>query len=214
MVKLGTKNTFHTIINSLSHQNSSPSRKARGRPIGSKNKSKLPFVIPQDNKQVQKPILIQVHKNDDVIDTVIQFARRYQVSITVLSASGTILTTTLRQTPDNSAFVLYGPFNLVSFTGTYINNSLSIACSSLSSSSTNVDLHCSFRISFVSTSSQCFTGIIGGKVIAADDVNVVATIFNNLENDNASMNDVIEGKEKNNLDAYDPGGNQHISTFT
>ncbi|KAK7397122.1 hypothetical protein VNO78_18289 [Psophocarpus tetragonolobus] len=36
---------------------------------------------------------------------------------------------------------------------------------------------------------QSFTGIVGGKVIAADDVNVVAIIFNNHENYKVDTND-------------------------
>ncbi|KAK7381127.1 hypothetical protein VNO78_33653 [Psophocarpus tetragonolobus] len=207
-------NTFHTVIESLTLQNLSSLKKMRGRPVGAKNKPKLPFVIHQNSKHVQKPILIQVPKNTDVIDTVVQFALRYQVRITVLSASGPILNATLRHTTDNSTFILYGPFNLVSLTGTYINNNFSVACSSLSTSSTNLDLHHSFSISFCSISGQSFSGIIGGKVIAADDVNVVANVFNNLGNYKAGISGGGGEKDKNNLDACDPSGNENMSMFT
>ena len=40
--------------------------------------------------------------------------------------------------------------------------------------SSNLDLQCSFRNSFSSISGQSFIGIVGGKVIAADE-NVVVT---------------------------------------
>jgi len=36
--------------------------------------------------------------------------------------------------------------------------------------SSNLDLQCSFRNSFSSISGQSFIGIVGGKVIAADEV--------------------------------------------
>ncbi|KAH1071435.1 hypothetical protein GLYMA_03G231400v4 [Glycine max] len=155
--------TFHNAIESSSHQIPPSSNKSRGRPLGSKNKPKIPLVINQDSDLALKPIFIQVPKNSDVIEAVVQFARQCQVSITVQSASGSILEATLCQTlPDTSTFVVFGPFTLISLTGTYINN------------------NCSFRISFCSNLGQSFTGIVGGKIIAGDDVNVVVTILKEL----------------------------------
>nr|ACU16148.1 unknown [Glycine max] len=172
--------TVHNSIGSSSHQMPPSSNKGCGRPLGSKNKPKIPLVINQDSDLALKPIFIQVPKNSDVIEAVVQFARHCQVSITVQCASGSILEATLCQTlPDTSTFVVFGPFTLISLTGTYINNNLSASSSSLSSPS-NLDHNCSFTISFCSNFGQSFNGIVGGKVIAADDVTVVVTILKEL----------------------------------
>jgi len=167
-------NTFEDAINSSSHPKSSSLKRARGRPIGSKNKPKLTLVINPKSEHAQKPIFIQIPRNSDIIEALVRFARDYQISITVQSASGSILNAILRDSQSGtSTFVVHGPFTLVSLTGTYINNNPYAA--SLSSS---LDLDCSFNISFCSNLGQSFMEVVGGKVIAGDDVVATATIFN------------------------------------
>ncbi|TKY61754.1 AT-hook motif nuclear-localized protein 17 [Spatholobus suberectus] len=201
--------TFRTIISS-SHQKSSPSKKTCGRPLGSKNKPKPPLVINQGSEEALKPILIEVPNNSDVIETVVQFARRYQVSITMLSVSGSISNVTLCHTlSDTFAFTIYGPFTLISLTGTYLNNSSCAASSSLSSSS-NLNL-CSFRISFSSISGQSFIGVVGEKAMAANEVTVVATTFKNSQIHKVGISDSGEERDNNNPNECNQGGNQNIS---
>ncbi|TKY61563.1 AT-hook motif nuclear-localized protein 17 [Spatholobus suberectus] len=205
-------NTLRTAISS-SHKKPTPSKKTRGRPLGSKNKPKPPLMINQGSEQSLKPVFIEVPNNFDVIEAIVQFARRYQVSVTLLSASGSILSATLRHTHSHtSAFTVYGPFTLISLTGTYINSN-SFASSSLSSTSSNVDLRCSFRISFSSILGQSFIGVVGGKVVAANKVTVVANIFKNFEIHKDGINDGGEEKDNNNLNACDLGGSLNISRF-
>ncbi|QCE01692.1 hypothetical protein DEO72_LG7g2991 [Vigna unguiculata] len=175
-------NTIDDAIDSSSHpksSSSSSSKRARGRPVGSKNKPKLTLLMNQDNEHVKKPIFIQIPKNSDVIETLIQFSCDYQISITIQSASGSILKVSLRDNESiTSTFIVYGPFTLVSLIGTCINNN-SYTVSSLS----NLDTASSFfNISFCSNIGQSFIGVVGGKVIAGDDVVVAATVFNNDEN--------------------------------
>ncbi|ESW14239.1 hypothetical protein PHAVU_008G264600 [Phaseolus vulgaris] len=168
-------NTFNDAIDSSSHSksSSSSSKRTRGRPAGSKNKQKLTFVINRSSEHVEKPILIQIPRNSDVIETLTQFARDYQTSITVQTASGSILNATLRDDSEYeiSTFIVHGPFTLVSLSGTCINNNSSTTLSS------NFD--CFFNICFCSNIDQSFMGVVGGKVIAGDDVVLTATIFKN-----------------------------------
>ncbi|WVZ10984.1 hypothetical protein V8G54_015514 [Vigna mungo] len=171
--------TFDDAINSSSHPKSSPSslplKRTRGRPVGSKNKPKLTLPINQNNEHAQKPILIQIPKHSDVIETLSKFARDYKISITVRSASGSILNATLRDNQyGTSTFIVHGPFTLVSLTGTCINNN-----SSSTSLSSNVDLDCFFNISFCSSSGQSFIGIVGGRITAGDNVVLTITVFRN-----------------------------------
>nr|KYP71296.1 Putative DNA-binding protein ESCAROLA [Cajanus cajan] len=130
-------NNFNTITSSSSHQKSQPLKKSRGRVLGSRNKPILPILINQTNGHGVRPIYINIVPNkSDIIKTVVQFA--YRVSFKVVSASGTISCVTLRQ-PDSQtpAFIIHGPFTLVSLSGTYINNNPFAATSSLSSSLTS-----------------------------------------------------------------------------
>ncbi|TKY61565.1 AT-hook motif nuclear-localized protein 17 [Spatholobus suberectus] len=206
-------NTFCTTISS-SHQKPTPSKKRHGRPLGSKNKPKPPLMINQGREQSLKPIFIEVPNNSDVIEAVVQFARRYQVSITLLSASGSILSATLRRIHSHtSAFTVYGPFTLISLVGTYINNNSIASSSSLSLTSSSVDLRCSFRISFSSISGQSFIGVVGGKVVAANKVTLVVNTFKNFEIHKDGIDDGGEERDNNNLNACDLGGNLNISRF-
>lgn len=173
---------FRTNINSSFQQKSPPLKKTRGRPVGSKNRPKIPLTINQINEHLLKPILIQVPNNFDVIEALVQFAHRYQVSITVLSASGSISCASLRHTLFHACgSILYGPFTLISLTGTYSPFG--------SPSITDLNIRYSFKISFSSYSRQSFIGIVGGKVIAANNVTIVATTFKNFEIPKASIND-------------------------
>ncbi|XP_020210759.1 AT-hook motif nuclear-localized protein 17 [Cajanus cajan] len=172
-------NNSNTIIGSSSHQKSQPLKKARGRPLGSKNKLILPTMINQANGNGPKPIYINIPNNSDLIETVVQFARRYQVNFSVVSASGTISCATLHQTHSQiPTFIAHGPFTLVSLSGTYINNNPLVATSSLSSS--NLNLRGPFSISFTSSSDQSFAGIVAGKVMTANKVTVVILPFQQL----------------------------------
>ncbi|KAK7397121.1 hypothetical protein VNO78_18288 [Psophocarpus tetragonolobus] len=205
-------NTYHTSIDS-SHKKSSSSKNPYSTPLSYMNIPKLPF--DQNNHHAQKPIFIQVPKNYDLIEVVVQFAHRYRVNITVLSASGYLSNATIRYTYSHTpAFIVHGPFTIASLIGTYINKNLFATSSFLLSSSSNMDLHCYFTISFSSTSSQSFTGIVGGKIIAADNVVVVATVFKDFENNKIIINDG-GGEEKNNNNpcACEPFGNLNISNF-
>ncbi|ESW27359.1 hypothetical protein PHAVU_003G195100 [Phaseolus vulgaris] len=175
LISSSDDNTFDGVIDSSSHSKppSSSSKRTRGRPAGSKNKQKLAIVIDQNHEHVQKPILIQIPINSDVIETLTQFVCDHQISIAVQSASGSILNATLRDDQSEiSTFIVHGPFTLASFTGPCIYNNYSTT-----SLSSNLDYF--LNISFCSNLDQSFVGVVGGKVIAGDDVVVTATTFKN-----------------------------------
>jgi len=86
-------------------------KKKIGRPVGSKNKPKPLLGIDKANRNVVKPVFIEVPASYDVIKTIVQFARHHQVSIVVLNASATISNVTVRNTHCHaSSFTVYGPF--------------------------------------------------------------------------------------------------------
>ncbi|PPD69300.1 hypothetical protein GOBAR_DD33821 [Gossypium barbadense] len=65
-------------------------RKPRGRPPGSKNKPKTPTVITRDNDSAMKTAVLQISAGFDVIENIINFARRNHVGVSIISATGSV----------------------------------------------------------------------------------------------------------------------------
>ncbi|XP_062083585.1 AT-hook motif nuclear-localized protein 28-like [Humulus lupulus] len=167
------------------------SKKPRGRPPGSKNKPKPPIVITKDSDFAMKPVVLEIKAGCDVVDTIVQFARKRRVGITVLSGSGSISTVTLQHSISHApaVFTLQGPFSLVSLSGTFLGTfsspSTAMVSSSpsgskpLSSSSPPPSSCSSFGICLAGGQGHVFGGIVGGKIVAASLVVVVAATFLN-----------------------------------
>ncbi|KAK8604930.1 hypothetical protein V6N13_082393 [Hibiscus sabdariffa] len=176
-------------IITLDHLHRTPSssdntaRKPRGRPPGSKNKPKPPTVITRDSNSTMKPLIFEISAGSDIIDSIICFARANGVGVCIISATGSVSNVTLCHPVSHApAFALHGPFGLLSLSGSFI------ASGSLSSSSpTPPPSPCSlfssgsFSVTLAGAQGQVFGGIIGGKVMAASQVIVVAATFINPE---------------------------------
>ncbi|GMN43678.1 hypothetical protein TIFTF001_012874 [Ficus carica] len=171
---------------------SDPPRKPRGRPPGSKNKPKPPIVITKDSDSAMKPVVLEISAGSDVVESVIQFARRRRVGVTLLSGSGSVSNVTLRHPMSHApALSLHGPFTLLSLSGSVVaptsststsattSSATETTSSSPSSSSSTTPPKPSFGICLAGAQGQVFGGIVGGKVIAASVVLVVATTFVN-----------------------------------
>ncbi|CAL0329500.1 unnamed protein product [Lupinus luteus] len=174
-----------------------PQKKPRGRPVGSKNKPKSPIIITQDHEELLKPVVIKVAIGFDVMESLIEFARKRKVGISVLSGSGSISSVTLHYPLLSSpSFTLHGPFTLLSLTGTYFSG----------------PSHPSFP-SF--THGQIFGGVVAGKIVAGSIVTISATVFKNPEiykvgfHENDEGGDVGEENHRN----LNANGNGSISNF-
>jgi predicted DNA-binding protein with PD1-like motif len=147
------------------------SKKPRGRPPGSKNKPKPPIIITKDRDSAMKPVVLEISAGSDVVETVMQFARRRHVGIIVLSGSGSVSNVTLRHPVSHApSLALHGPFSLLSLSGSSPPPPPPAAVSFASSSS-------SFGICLAGAQGQVFGGIVGGKVVAASLVVVVAATY-------------------------------------
>ncbi|KAB2080549.1 hypothetical protein ES319_A05G073700v1 [Gossypium barbadense] len=165
-------------------------RKPRGRPPGSKNKPKPPIVITRDTDSAMKPVILDISAGSDIIDAIITFARSNHVGICIINVIGSVSNVTLRHPVSQApALSLHGPFGLLSLSGSYIASTTlssstetsqsSQPSSSPSPSSLSSNLSCSFGITLAGAQGQVFGGMIGGKVIAATQVIVVAATFVN-----------------------------------
>ncbi|KAF4382900.1 hypothetical protein F8388_017686 [Cannabis sativa] len=161
------------------------SKKPRGRPPGSKNKPKAPIVVTKDSDFAMKPVVLEIKAGCDVVDTIVQFARKRRMGITVLSGSGSISSVTLRHSLSHSpaVFSLQGPFSLLSLSGTFLSTFSSPMAMGTSGSKPMLSSQpppyssSSFGICLAGGQGQVFGGIIGGKVVAASLVVVVAATF-------------------------------------
>ncbi|GMI94631.1 hypothetical protein HRI_003132400 [Hibiscus trionum] len=186
-----------TKIITLDHHHRTPSssdntvRKPRGRPPGSKNKPKPPIVITRDSNSTMKPLILEISAGSDIIDAIICFARTNSVGISIISATGSVSNVTLCHPVSHApALALHGPFGLLSLSGSFIASgtlSSSNKTTQSSSSPTTSLSPCSlfssgsFSVTLAGAQGQVFGGIIGGKVMAATQVIVVAATFINPE---------------------------------
>ncbi|KAG6590167.1 AT-hook motif nuclear-localized protein 17, partial [Cucurbita argyrosperma subsp. sororia] len=156
--------------NLLSSSVETVGKKPRGRPPGSKNKPKPPIVITKENESAMKPVVIEISAGNDVVESLLHFARKRHVGFTILSGSGSVSNVTLRHPMSHSTSLsLHGPFSLVSLSGSFLGNTTPFSSPSSSS----------FGICLAGAQGQVFGGIVGGKVTAASLVVVVAATFIN-----------------------------------
>ena len=155
------------------------SKKPRGRPIGSKNKAKAPIIVKENTDNLMEFIAIEIPKDNDVVETLINLSLSRQAGITVLSASGLVSNVTflhpVLRTPN---FPTEGTYKMTSLFGTYMNATygrvppqliVEPACSSFS---IYVNANCGNNV---------FGGIVGGKVKAAGVVFITAALLKNPE---------------------------------
>ncbi|KAE9596309.1 hypothetical protein Lal_00048780 [Lupinus albus] len=202
----------------MNHQSqqvlATPLKRPRGRPFGSKNKPKPPIVIRQQSSEDSlKPVVIEIPIGNNIIEALITFAHHHRVSISILSGSGSVTEITLR----HNVFPINGTCRILSLTGSYIGVHLP------SFASSNVDAFhpcSSFGIMVAGPQGKVFGGVIGGRVIAASVVMVVATVSKNPQFHRLSFineNIVDEENDENNNNAYGgeinvdrSGGNNNV----
>ncbi|KAK7827547.1 AT-hook motif nuclear-localized protein 28 [Quercus suber] len=196
------------------------SKKPRGRPAGSKNKPKPPIVITKNSDSAMKPVILEISAGNDVVETLIQFARKRHVGISVLSGSGSVSNVTLRHPAVSHApsLSLHGPFNLLSLSGSFLGYSTtssstkppSSSSSSSPSSASSFVSFSSFGICLAGAQGQVFGGIVGGKVIAESLVVVVAATYSNPAFHSLPSDDINEAHHeevKPNIGSSGGGGN-------
>ena len=99
----------------------SATRRTRGRPSGSKNKPKPPIFVTRDSPNSLRSHVMEVANGADITESLVQFARRRQRGVCVLSATGTVANVTLRQpTAQGAVMALHGRFEIISLTGSFL----------------------------------------------------------------------------------------------
>ncbi|XP_042448045.1 AT-hook motif nuclear-localized protein 26-like [Zingiber officinale] len=99
--------------------NGDENKSKRGRPPGSKNKSKAPLVIRRESGNAVRVHVMEVPTGHDVVESISQFVRRRMVDIMVTSGCGTVACASIRS-PTGSTLQLRGPFEIVSLSGSIL----------------------------------------------------------------------------------------------
>ena len=143
-------------------------RRARGRPAGSKNKPKPPVIITRESANTLRAHILEVGGGCDVFDSVATYARKRQRGICVLNGNGTVTNVTLRQPTTAGAVVtLHGRFEILSLSGSFLPPPAPPGATSLS-------------VFLAGGQGQVVGGNVVGALIAAGPVIVIALSFTNV----------------------------------
>ncbi|QCD79344.1 AT-hook motif nuclear-localized protein 19-like [Vigna unguiculata] len=178
-------------------------RRPRGRPVGSRNKPKPSSLrVPETTDSTMNVFTFNVAPNGDIMESILEIVHRDQVSVTVMNVSGMINNVTMEASNEGSPpIMLYGPFNFLSLTGSYLYDNHYI----LHPGATPPPPP-SFGIHLSTAQGQVFSGIIGGRVIAGENVMITVSTFRNPDILKYTPEDRQEDELDNNTDNNSPGG--------
>jgi predicted DNA-binding protein with PD1-like motif len=96
-------------------------RTPRGRPPGSKNKTKPPIIVTSDSPNSLRSHLLEVSGGADIIESLSNYASSRGRGVCVLSGSGTVNNVTIHSSVSGSdVLTLHGPFHILSLSGTVL----------------------------------------------------------------------------------------------
>ncbi|KAG2677494.1 hypothetical protein I3843_12G102000 [Carya illinoinensis] len=142
-------------------------RRARGRPAGSKNKPKPPIIITRDSANALRTHVMEISDGCDIVESVATFARRRQRGVCIMSGTGTVTNVTLRQPASPGAIVtLHGRFEILSLAGSFLPPPAPPAATGLT-------------IYLAGGQGQVVGGSVVGTLIASGPVVIMAASFSN-----------------------------------
>ncbi|KAL3514262.1 hypothetical protein ACH5RR_026979 [Cinchona calisaya] len=170
-------------------------RRPRGRPPGSKNRPRAPFIITRDAAEpCMSPYILEIPGGVDMLETIKSFCVKRSTGLCIFNASGTVSNITLRQpsttaTPSATA-TFHGCFDILSLSATILSHPSS------SAALTNGG----FTISFAGPQGQVVGGAVEGSLFTAGTVYIIAASFNSpsfhrlpLEEDERNSNSASAG---------------------
>ncbi|XP_042448044.1 AT-hook motif nuclear-localized protein 18-like [Zingiber officinale] len=142
------------------------SSRKRGRPTGSKNKPKPPVVITRESTNAMRAHVMEVAAGNDVLESVIEYARRRQVGVTVVSGTGAVVGATVRSPLGGIVPSLRGRFKIVSLSGSILPPSSLPAASWMT-------------VYLADGQGQVVGGRVVGPMVAAETVMLMVLSFSN-----------------------------------
>ncbi|KAJ1409331.1 PPC domain [Sesbania bispinosa] len=155
-------------------------RRPRGRPPGSKNKPKPPIFVTRDSPNALRSHVMEIASGADIADCVVQFARRRQRGVCILSGSGTVVNVSLRQhTAPGAVMALHGRYDILSLTGSILPGPSLPGASGLT-------------IYLSGGQGQVVGGGVVGPLVAAGPVMIMAATFSNATYERLPLEDGTE----------------------
>ncbi|KAJ8763053.1 hypothetical protein K2173_023258 [Erythroxylum novogranatense] len=152
-------------------------RRPRGRPAGSKNKPKPPIIVTRESANALRAHAIEVSSGCDISEGLVNFARRKQRGICVLSGSGCVANVTLRQPASSGAIVaLHGRFEILSLLGSVLPPPAPPGITGLT-------------IYLAGSQGQVVGGSVVGSLMASGPVLIMAASFMNATFDRLPLGD-------------------------
>lgn len=161
----------------------SNTRRPRGRPPGSKNKPRPPIIVTRDSPNALRSHVMEIANGADIADSVVQFARRRQRGVCILSGCGTVVNVTLRQPmAPGSVVALHGRFEILSLTGSFLPGPAPSGATGLT-------------IYLAGGQGQVVGGGVVGPVVASGPVIIMAATFSNASYERLPVEDEEEERE-------------------
>ncbi|KAI3821580.1 hypothetical protein L1987_09148 [Smallanthus sonchifolius] len=160
-------------------------RRPRGRPPGSKNKTKPPVIITRESANTLRAHILEIGNGFDVFESIATYARRRQRGISILSGSGTVTNVSLRQASGaGSVMALQGRLEILSLCGSFLPPPAPLGATSLT-------------VFLAGGQGQVVGGNVVGELTASGPVIIIASSFTNvsyerlpLEEDETGVDDV------------------------
>ncbi|XP_050881347.1 AT-hook motif nuclear-localized protein 27-like [Lathyrus oleraceus] len=173
----------------MSHNNhqassSTPGRRPPGRPLGSKNKPKMPIIENRDNPNALNSHVLEITSGSDVSQSLLDYARRQGRGINILCGNGIVTNVRLLQ-PIGNIIILQGNFEILSISGTVFPSE------TLSSAGRLI-------VYLMGTSGQAIGGSVMPPLMASGPVTLMAASFANTTPEKISSvtNDPIENERE------------------
>ncbi|GAA0176475.1 hypothetical protein LIER_29457 [Lithospermum erythrorhizon] len=142
-------------------------RRPRGRPAGSKNKPKPPIIITRDSANALRTHVMEIGDGCDIMESVVNFARRRERGVCILSGTGNVTNVTLKQPASQAAVVtLHGRFEILSLAGSFLPPPAPPAATALT-------------IYLAGGQGQVVGGSVVGTLLASGPVVIMAASFSN-----------------------------------
>ncbi|OIW09825.1 hypothetical protein TanjilG_32263 [Lupinus angustifolius] len=154
------------------------SRRARGRPSGSKNKPKPPIIITRDSANALRTHVMEVADGCNIIESVSNFARIRQRGVCIMSGTGSVTNVTLRQPGSSGGVVtLHGSFEILSVSGSFLPPPAPPSASS------------GLTIYLAGGQGQVVGGSVVGTLLASGSVVIMAASFSNAAYERLPLED-------------------------
>ncbi|XP_058782934.1 AT-hook motif nuclear-localized protein 29-like [Vicia villosa] len=164
------------------HQASSytSGRRPPGRPLGSKNKPRMPIIEKHDNPNALNSHVFEITSGSDVSQSLFDYAHRQRRGINILCGNGIVTNVRLLQ-PMGNIVILQGSFEILSISRTIFPSETLPNAGGL-------------VVYFMGTSGQVIGGSVMPPLVASSSVTLMTTSFANNASEKMSLvtNDLIE----------------------